>query len=299
MPRIFDPKVFQLGYVGLGCTDLEKSAAHYINNVGLSETAKGHEGEIYLSVGYEHHNVILKKTEQKSLLSLGYQLKPNIDVATFVKGLGELGLRPKTKSDSQPGLASLVEVEIVSGHVLQFYAHIDAPVPGFKEGGVAPIRLGHVAVISPEVDKLRKFYEDFLGFWYTDEFEGIATFLTCNRDHHVVNLLNVPESRVHHVAFQLKDSAAHPSACDKLNHAGTPILWGPSRHTAGHNLAAYHYDPERVLIELYTEMDVFIPELGMCEPRPWHEHFPMKPRTWKLTELNAWGSEFAFNLGQA
>jgi hypothetical protein len=25
----------------------------------------------------------------------------------------------------------------------------------------------------------------------------------------------------------------------------------------------------------------------------------MKPRAWKLTELNAWGSEFAFNLGQA
>jgi hypothetical protein len=25
----------------------------------------------------------------------------------------------------------------------------------------------------------------------------------------------------------------------------------------------------------------------------------MKPRVWKLTELNAWGSEFAFNLGQA
>jgi catechol-2,3-dioxygenase len=164
---------------------------------------------------------------------------------------------------------------------------------------VAPLRLGHVAVISPEADKLRRFYEDFLGFWYTDEFEGIATFLTCNRDHHVINLLNIPESRVHHVAFQLRDNAAHPSACDRLSHAGTPTLWGPSRHTAGHNLAAYHYDPERVLIELYTEMDVFIPELGMCEARPWHEHFPMKPRTWKLTELNAWGSEFAFNLGQA
>ena len=115
----------------------------------------------------------------------------------------------------------------------------------------------------------------------------------------MINLVNIPESRVHHVAFQLRDNAAHPSACDKLSHAGTPTLWGPSRHTAGHNLAAYHYDPERVLIELYTEMDVFIPELGMCEARPWHEHYPMKPRTWKLTELNAWGSEFAFNLGQA
>jgi catechol-2,3-dioxygenase len=298
MSRIFDPKVFQLGYVGLGCTDLEKTTAHYLNNLGLSETARGHDRETYLSVGYEHHNVVLKRTDQKSLLSLGYQIKPNIETAVFARDLRGLGLRPETKSDSQPGIASLIEVEVVSGHVLQFYQHIEAPAPGFKEGGVAPLRLGHVAVISPEADKLRRFYEDFLGFWYTDEFEGIATFLTCNRDHHVINLVHVPESRVHHVAFQLKDNAAHPSACDKLSHAGTSTLWGPSRHTAGHNLASYHYDPERVLIELYTEMDVFIPELGMCEARPWHEHFPMKPRTWKLTELNAWGAEFAFNLGQ-
>jgi hypothetical protein len=41
MSRIFNPKVFQLGYVGLGCTDLEKTTAHYLNNLGLSETAKG------------------------------------------------------------------------------------------------------------------------------------------------------------------------------------------------------------------------------------------------------------------
>jgi catechol-2,3-dioxygenase len=299
MRRVFNPKVFQLGYVGLGCTDLERSAAYYRDNIGLSETGKGHEGELYLSVGYEHHNIILKKAGQKSLLNIGFQLKPNIEFAAFVKELHDHGIRVEVKSDSEPGISALVEVEIVSGHVLQFYSHIEAPAPGFKEGGVAPLRLGHVAVISPEADKLRRFYEEFLGFWYTDEFDGIATFLTCNRDHHVINLVKLPESRVHHVAFQLKDSASHPSACDKLRHAGIPTLWGPARHTAGHNLAAYHYDPERVLIELYTEMDVFIPELGMCEARPWHEHFPMKPRSWKLTELNAWGAEFAFSLGEA
>ena len=115
MSRSFNPKVFQLGYVGLGCTTLERTAAHYLNNVGLSESAKGQDGEIYLSVGYEHHNIILKKTEQKSLLSLGYQLKPNIDVATFAKGLGELGLRPRTKSDSQPGLACPAPVRRATG----------------------------------------------------------------------------------------------------------------------------------------------------------------------------------------
>ena len=50
------------------------------------------------------------------------------------------------------------------------------------------------------------------------------------------------------------------------------------------------------MVEFYTEMDAFIPELGMCEPRPWHEHFPMKPRSWGFTELNAWGADYGFNL---
>ena len=104
--------------------------------------------------------------------------------------------------------------------------------------------------------------------------------MTCNRDHHVVNIVGIPESRVHHIAFELKDNSFHPAASDLLRRAGVKTQWGPSRHTAGHNLAGYHYDPEKVLLELYTEMDVFIPELGMCEARPWHEHFPMKPRSW-------------------
>jgi hypothetical protein len=50
--------------------------------------------------------------------------------------------------------------------------------------------------------------------------------------------------------------------------------------------------------ELYTDMDVFVPELGMCEARPWHEHFPMRPKSWKLSELNTWGAEYVFNLAQ-
>jgi hypothetical protein len=46
---------------------------------------------------------------------------------------------------------------------------------------------------------------------------------------------------------------------------------GPWRHTAGHNVAAYHHDADKVMVELHTEMDVFIPELGICEPRPVEE----------------------------
>jgi hypothetical protein len=41
---------------------------------------------------------------------------------------------------------------------------------------------------------------------------------------------------------------------------------------------------------------MFIPELGMIEPRPCHEHFPMKPRSWQLTDVTAWGADFSFDL---
>ena len=43
------------------------------------------------------------------------------------------GVRAEIKSDSQPGISELVEVEVAEGNVLQFYNAITAPSPGFKK----------------------------------------------------------------------------------------------------------------------------------------------------------------------
>jgi catechol 2,3-dioxygenase-like lactoylglutathione lyase family enzyme len=292
----FDPKVFQLGYVALETADIERTKDHYLQTIGMTETARGDDGAAYLSIGYNNHDIVLRPAKQKALLHLGFQLKPHIEVADVARDARDLGLPATIKTDSQPGIAKLVEVTAPGANILQFYSAAAAPAPGFSKSGVAPLRLGHVAVMSSDGDKLIKFYKDFLGFFPTDDIAGLAYFLTCNREHHVVNIMNVPDSRVHHIAFQLRDNGHHSVAADTLRAAGVKTAWGPSRHTAGHNLAGYHHDPDKVLVELYTEMDTFIPELGMCEPRPWHEHYPMKPRTWGLDELNAWGAEFGFNL---
>ena len=296
MQAKFDPKVFQLGFVALETADIERTRDHYLKTIGMTETARGDDGDVYLSVGYNHHDLVLRPARQKALLHLGYQLKPDISVADFARQVRELGLPATIKTDSQPGIAELVEVEAPGANIIQFYGASAAAAPGFSGSGVAPLRLGHVAVMSSDGDKLIRFYRDFLGFFPTDDIGQLAFFFTCNRDHHVINILNVPESRVHHIAFELRDNAHHSLAADVLRAAGNKTLWGPSRHSAGHNLAGYHHDPDQVLVELYTEMDVFVPELDMQEPRPWHEHFPMKPRSWGFEELNAWGAGFTFNL---
>src|SRR5262245_39089025 len=84
MHNKFEPKVFQLGYVALATPDLAKTKDHYLETIGLSET-DGARGEVYLSVGFEHHNIVLRQADKKSLLHLGFQLKPDTDLRDFAK----------------------------------------------------------------------------------------------------------------------------------------------------------------------------------------------------------------------
>ena len=66
MQKKFDPKVFQLGYVALATPDLARAKDHYLETIGLTETDEA-RGEVYLSVGYEHHNIVLRGADKKSL----------------------------------------------------------------------------------------------------------------------------------------------------------------------------------------------------------------------------------------
>ncbi|MFT6676670.1 MAG: catechol-2,3-dioxygenase [Sulfitobacter sp.] len=291
------PKVFELGYVALGTADLARTKDYYVNTLGTREVDSDAEGNHYLSIGYHHHDIILTPSDAGGLLRTGYQLCPDVDVVDFAKTLKDHGLTPKHRSDSQPGVKGLIEVD-VAGHIHHFYDSIETPAPGFNTSGISPLSLGHVALVSPDAEKLVTFYSEILGFYTTDWIEGLATFMTCSAEHHVINIIKAPPSMVHHIAYQLRESAAHVLAADKLTAAGIDTKWGPSRHTAGHNLAAYHKDPDNVMIELYSDMDVFIPELGICAPRPWHEHMPMRPRQWDPAQLSAWNVDFAFDLAR-
>ena len=122
MQRKFDPKVFQLGYVALESADLERTKDHYLATLGMTETVKGDDGSVYLSIGHNHHDLVLRPAKQQSLLHLGFHLKPHIALADFAREVREYGLAATIKTDSQPGVAELVEVEGPGGNVFQFYS---------------------------------------------------------------------------------------------------------------------------------------------------------------------------------
>jgi catechol 2,3-dioxygenase-like lactoylglutathione lyase family enzyme len=154
--------------------------------------------------------------------------------------------------------------------------------------------LGHIALCAQNAKKLIEFYTQVLGFALTDWIGDVANFMTCNNDHHTLNVVAAPKSFMHHIAFELRGASHQYDSSDLLARRNIKTLWGPSRHTAGHNIATYHFDADQHVVELFTSMDIYVPELGYMEPRPWHEDLPQRPKVWDA--LSYWGTDFDFRL---
>lgn len=292
-------RAFQLGYVELGTLKPEIELKYYAEVIGATATERGSDGTVYLSLGLDHHNVIVRASEKAGLRCIGLQITADISLEDAAKQIRAHGLEVQVKSDARAGMAKLLELTEPGGHVLELYTEMSMPAPGFGKRGVVPNKLGHIAVMTPDAPRSVKFFNEVLGFHVTDRIDPGATFLTCNRDHHVLNVVEAPFRKLHHIAYELRDRAQHHDAADLLSAANIPIVWGPARHTAGHNLASYHFDPDQVLVEFYADMDVFIPELGWFEPRPWHETLPLKPQVWQRNTLTTWGTKYDFDFRKA
>ena len=80
-------------------------------------------------------------------------------------------------------------------------------------------------------------------------------------------------------------------ACDVLGRKKIPIIWGPGRHGAGHNVFIYHRDTDDQIMEFYTELDRMTDEeLGYFDPRPWHVDRPQRPKVWEPAAAGlVWG----------
>ncbi len=287
--------VFKLAYVDLTTPSLDTARTYYRDVLGaVEEEVSGSSS--YLRIGLDHHTVALHQADRASLGAIGLQLSAGLSIDAVVTRLRDLGLSLEVKHDARPGVPMMIEVAGVGGHDFQLFPEIALSTGEFGTSGIAPLRIGHVSILSTEADKLLSFLREGLGFHTTDWFDDFVTFVTCNYEHHVLNVISAPLNTLHHIAFQLPDRADQTRAGDLLAAREINTLWGPARHTAGHNVASYHYGADGALIELYNDMDVFLPELGYCDPRPWHGDRPQRPKHWPISQLSRWETKYEFDL---
>lgn len=280
----------RLGHATFLTPDLERDVAYYQQTVGLCLAARG-DGRAFLATACGQLAIALAQGAQAGCTALAFEIAPEEDCAEIVRRLGRQGIAAELCHDAAPGVPEAVAFADPKGTRIELF-----PRWRFVEGnqaavaGAGPNKLGHVAFLVTDIAPLEAFYSQVLGFRMADWIEDWFLFMRCGRDHHTVNFLRGRSARVHHLAFELRDSAHLIRACDLLARDKFEILWGPTRQGPGHNLAVYHRNPAGHIVEFFTDIDVMVDEaLGYYEPRPWHRDRPQRPKVWDAPTRQTWG----------
>lgn len=282
-------KVRRLGHATISTPDMEGQVEYYSGVLGLRLADRRKDRAILVSKqGFEA--IELVKGEAGQLRRLSFQISPGTDLNDVVKALQKLGIKSEKRSDISVGIAEAVTLTDPNGIPIDLYAEYKFYEPA-QPANFNILKLGHVAYHVLDVQQVVKFYSEVLGFRVSDWRGEFFVFMRCNADHHTLNFVTDENPRLHHVAFEVLDWSEINKVCDWLARNKTHLVWGPGRHIIGHNVATYHRSPDGVRVEIFTELDRIQDEaLGYFEPRPWHQEFPLYPKTHGPETLrNYWG----------
>ena len=282
-------KVKRLRHVSFASPNIEAQLDYYQSIVGLAVIGRD-DRRIILGTDSDELTLVLEHGAASRLTAIAYEVAPGLDLSDLQKSLASLDIKSEIRSDTAPGIPKTLVFNDPDGLQIELFSRWDFCKPVEPVRGLAVAKLGHVALYTPDPERAAKFFGDVLGFRVSDRIEENFVFLRCGPEHHAMNFARGTEARIHHLAFELRDASHMHQACDLLGRNKFQILWGPVRHGPGHNVAVYHHNPDRYLIELYYSMDLMLDEeLGYFEPRPWHRDRPQRPKTWVGLPRDVWG----------
>ena len=272
--------VSSLGHVTFETPDIEHQIAHYTEVVGLHLATREKKRAI-LATHLGKEVVVLQHGPVQRCTALSLQVGADADLAVATKMLSDEGIASQPQSDVTPHMSKALVFNDPNGTRVELFRQREL-LPSLPPAhDAAPIKLGHIAFMVRDPKQMVDFYTSMLGFRVSDWAGDFFAFLRCGPDHHTVNFLRGDEQRLHHYAFELTDWAHVQRACDHLGAKNVQIVWGPGRHGIGHNIFVYHLDPDRRVVEFYTELDQMKDQAaGYFEPRPWHKDHPQRPKVW-------------------
>ena len=288
-------QIKRAGHSTLTTPDLERMIDYFTRIVGLSLAAQERNRAI-LATKSGLETIVLERGAAVEAPRLSFQIAPGSDLSEVASRLKKAGIKSERRSDITPGIGEAIAFKDPKGTTLEIFSDFAFAPEDDTFNGIMPLKLGHIAYQSPDVQGIVKFYCDMLGFRVSDWRGDFFAFLRCSRDHHTVNFLRDPKTAIHHIAFEVRDWSEIKRACDLLAKSNIKLVWGPLRHIIGHNIAIYHKNPDGVTIEFFCEIDqMHDEELGYFEPRPWHQDRPQRPKVWGDETLSNWWGPMSHN----
>ena len=273
-------KVRRMGHATFETADLDRQIEYYTQVTGLALIAR-EKGRAFLAARAGTLAIELRQATEKRCAQLSFQVAPDEDFADMAKRLAADGIKSDIKSDAMPGTPKVISFQDPKGTTIELFTEFKPLGLEQNSGGIGPFKLGHLAFHVPDPKAMAEFYIKVLGFKVSDWIADFFVFLRCNADHHVVNFIQGPDIKMHHIAFELRDFSHLQNACDIFGRKNIPILWGPVRLGPGHNVATFNKNADDWMVEYFCELDQMKDEaLGFYDSRPWHKDFPQYPKVW-------------------
>ena len=250
--------VTQLGYVGLGVSDMSAWEELVTGILGLEVSDRPEDGSLYLRMDDLHHRIVLHPDGTDDLSYVGWQVPTAAALRELEATLRDAGVRVEPADKAQlesRKVLGLINFEDPNGYRLEaFYGplagdrtfHPSRPISGFKTGELG---LGHVVVVVNDMEETAHFYRDLLGFRHSD-YSGAVAFFHCNPRHHSFACIAQPRPRrLSHVMIELNSFDDVGTAYDLCDQREVPIGITLGKHSNDHMTSFYLVTPSGFNIE--------------------------------------------------
>lgn len=282
------PGVHKFEHAELRVEDLEAAADFYTDVIGLVEIER-QDGTRYLGTGLDENYDVALSEGGTGISHFAVRVGGADDLDHYEERLAEGGVETeRNDGGNEPGQEAGLRFDLPSGTRMELatvtdrrYHHTNE-TPAGKPGGVAPVDVDHITLVSPDVETDATFLADHLDFdissVVTDGEEWEGAFTRRGDYHHDVAFLPNPveELTVHHMAWEVRSIDHMKAFIDRLSQHGTDLELGIGRHYAGDNIFSYFWTPGGNRIELTAEMATIDPEAET-------EYMPFEQA------LSAWG----------
>lgn len=251
-------RVTEIRYVGYGVKVLASEARFYEEVWGLEPVPSDDGMAWFKARGHDEHHVIrLRAAGENRIDVVALAADSRADVDALCAKVSEAGgkIVHEPRALTTPGGGYGFRFFTPDG--LQFEISSDVargssnPV-GHWDG--VPVKISHIVFHSPDHQAFVRWFCDVLGFKVSDWLGDFMCFLRCNSAHHRIAILPGPPC-LNHVAYDMTGVDGMMRGAHQLKVKGTPIAWGPGRHTAGNNAFAYFVTPAGFAVEYTAELE--------------------------------------------
>ena len=277
-------KVTDLAFPRFRAPDLDRMEA-FLNAFGMQRSART-EDALYMRGTDRHHHVHVTHLGEAAFLGLAFWAACRDDLSTLARATGS-----SIEALGEPGGGEVVRLKDPDGRMidvvhgiatldpqpLRAHPPLNSGAERVRVGtlqrvppGPAQVkRCGHAALKSTDLATLSRWYQETLGLLVSDDIymeapeKPMGRFLRCDRgaepaDHHTLLLLETPEVKLGHVAWEVADFDDLMVGHDHLTangHGGRPY-WGIGRHILGGQIFDYWKDPLGFTVEHWTDSDL-------------------------------------------